>query len=243
MPETPGSRKDHAFKALAIVGVVAVLALCVFAAVKLVSLVPTIFSLGSGPEVDVVDETDTEDDPSSVVIIDEPRSIDDEDETPGRVSGDSTSRPATTTPSRPSTPRPTPQPETYTETYTYIPTSNPNGYTDLATRVVGVGYIRSGRFVTATRIDNSDTAAIQIEIKNIGTKTSERFDLDIELPTGNEYSLDDEAGLKPNERVILTVSFDPKDLEGIESFDGEVSVSRDTKTNNNRFSGTMRFED
>lgn len=245
MPENDknGNRREQAFKALAVVGVVAVLALCVFAAVKLVSLAPDILFLGSQNE----DQTTTtdEDDDSSVVIIDEPRPIDDEDDTPGRVSGDATSTPSRPAP-RPTptpTPRPTPQPETYTETYTYIPTSDPNGITDLQARVVSVGYISGGRFVPSTRIDTSDTAAIQIEVKNIGTKTSERFDLDMELPTGNEYLLEGELGLKPNERVVFTVSFDPRDLEGVESFDGEVTVSRDAKTNNNRFSGTMRFED
>lgn len=249
MPEDKigeNKNRERAFKALAIVGFTAVIALCIFAAVKLVQITPNILSFlpsfDRGEETTVVDEG--EDDPTSVTIISDP--VDTSNDRPGRVSGESTDRPATTTPRTPTeqpTPRPQPQPETYTHNYTYIPQSDPNGVTDLAARVFAVGYVRGNTLVPSNSIDTSDTAAIQIEVLNIGTKTSERFDVDMQLPNGDDFVLDNQVGLKPNEKVIISISFDPKDLSGTEYFSGDVSVSGDRNNANNRFSGNMRFED
>lgn len=138
---------------------------------------------------------------------------------------------------------PTPTPEPRTRTVTYIPISNPNGYTDLQISVLATGSMRGRIFIPAIVADADDDAAIVVEVKNIGTKTSERWDLDIELPNGEDFTLNNEKGLRPNEREILTIQFDASDLDGHESFEGRVDVDQDFFSANDRFRGVMRFRD
>lgn len=142
-----------------------------------------------------------------------------------------------------STPKPkTPAKPVYKTVYVpYIPVSLDNGVVDLAVTVVGTGYVKGKTFYPSITVDNDSDATIQIEVRNIGTKTSDEWDIDIELPNGDDYSRDNRKGLKPNEREILTIIFDAEDETGIERFDGKVSVDDDVATSNNRFSGTMRF--
>lgn len=136
---------------------------------------------------------------------------------------------------------PLPEPQTRWHTFTYIPISNPYGVTDLQVTVLGAGQISGRTFFPQPFIDNDSTGAIQIEVKNIGTRTSEEWDLTVELPNGEEYELDDEDELKPNERMIIVIGFDPENRTGIRSFEGRVSTSRDTNTLNNNFFGVVEL--
>lgn len=115
---------------------------------------------------------------------------------------------------------------------TQIPQSDPKGFVDLAVS-----------YASGNTIDADGDATIKIEVKNLGTKTSKEWDLTVELPDGLEYGLEDEKGLKPNERATITIEFDASDLDGTETIEAEVSVSDDTKKSNNSFEKTVRFED
>ncbi|NCN52408.1 hypothetical protein GW943_01205 [Candidatus Parcubacteria bacterium] len=240
--------KGRLVTGLTILGFIAVLALCVFAAVKLVQLTPNIFSSLANVTVGTQDEsdstvatTDTTNGPSTVTIIRNPATSTPPTVTPATSTPQQ--RPPVTPPTTPQQPpvTPQPQPETYTYNYTYLPTSDPNGYTDLVARVYATGYVRNHTFVESPYVDTNDTAAVQISVKNTGTKTSDRFDVDITLPTGDDFSLDNQAGIQPNEEVIITFSFDPRSLSGTRSFDGRVSVSNDVNVSSNSFYGTVQF--
>ena len=90
-------------------------------------------------------------------------------------------------------------------TYT-IPTSDPNGRTDLGVRFLDAGNIVGNSFVPGAIEQNSD-GAVQFEVKNYGTKTSDDWEFSLSLPNGGTYSDDDQVELKPNERAIITVGF------------------------------------
>ena len=113
---------------------------------------------------------------------------------------------------KPETPRPTkPAPVVETPTYTYaLPVSNPNGFTDLATRFLNVGEINNNKFMVGT-IARNDSGAFQFEIKNIGTKTSEPWGYTVTLPDGDIYTSPKQAALKPNERAVISLGFDTPD--------------------------------
>lgn len=142
--------------------------------------------------------------------------------------------PVTTTPTTPRTPTTyTPgKPVTTIKYVTQIPKSNPNGFTDLAIS-----------YTSGNTVDAEDDTTITIEVINLGTKTSKDWDLTVELPDGLEYELENEDGLKPNERATITIEFDASDLDGTEIIEAEVRVSDDTKKSNNSFRKTVRFED
>jgi len=142
------------------------------------------------------------------------------------------------TPTTPSTPA---EPTYRTVQFTYIPVSLDNGFTDLRTTVLATGYIKGRSFYPSFVVDNDSRAAIQVEVKNLGTKTSDRFDLDVELPNGDDYTADNQQGLKPNERVVFTIEFDAEDETGDETFEADVQVDHDKNDRNNRVRGTMRF--
>lgn len=127
------------------------------------------------------------------------------------------------------------------QTKTVIPQSDPNGYTDLRVSVLGTGTVNHGVFEPTSVVDSGERGIIVVEVRNIGTKTSDRWDFDMELPNGGDYSFDNESGLKPNERLVLTIEFDTDDLDGKEWFEGSVDVRHDINDENNDFEGTMRF--
>jgi len=151
---------------------------------------------------------------------------------------DDVEEPTEPVPTTPATPKKPVQKMVYIP---YVPISLDNGYTDLKATVVGIGYVKGKTFYPSLTIDNDDDAAIQIEVRNIGTKTSEEWDIDIELPNGEDYSRDNRKSLKPNEREIITIVFEAKDETGFEEFDGKISVDNDTDRTNNNFGGVMQF--
>ena len=129
--------------------------------------------------------------------------------------------------------KPTPaKPVTTIKYVSQIPTSDPKGYSDLAIKLL-----------SSTSIDADEDAEIKIEVKNLGTKTSEEFDVTIELPDGSTEKITNEKGLKPNERATYTIEFDASELEGRETIEGEVEVDEDKMNANNSFETSVRIED
>jgi hypothetical protein len=149
--------------------------------------------------------------------------------------------PVTETPTTPTTPTTPPEPE-YTQEYVYaIPTSDPNGKTNLAARYLFVGEIKNNAFVPGALEEGKD-GAIQFEVKNIGTKTSKTWSFTVSLPGGGEYKSESQTALKPNERAVLTIGFTGADVRS-HTFDVEVDVASDSNTANNDFSHKVTFVD
>lgn len=125
----------------------------------------------------------------------------------------------------------------YVQEYIYgIPVSNPKGFVDLSTRFVGVGVINSnGIFTNVLAIDNDTIGAVQFEVKNFGTKTSDTWNFIATLPNGDTYTSETQAALKPNERTIITLGFAIPNTTGTKSFNAVVTVNSDTKLSNNSF--------
>jgi cell division septation protein DedD len=124
----------------------------------------------------------------------------------------------------------------YTQKPVYsIPTSNPNGFTDLSVAFVGSGILVDQTFKSTGVIDNDETGAIKFEVKNIGTKTSNTWTYSAKLPNGETYTSTSQAALKPNEQAIITLGFTMGDDTGAKRYNVEVSVTPDSNRNNNSF--------
>lgn len=146
-------------------------------------------------------------------------------------------KPAPTTPTKPTTPlKPTPTP---TKPVSTLPTSDPKGFTDLAVRSLGAGTILNNQFVNLGTITSGGASAIQIEVRNLGTKTSQSFSFTATLPNGTTYVSKSQKGLKPNERAVLTIGFNMTDDTGVQPFDVTLKVTGDTKLTNNSFTGAV----
>lgn len=153
-----------------------------------------------------------------------------------------TPTPAPATP--PSTPRPTPKPIVISTPIYGIPVSNPKGITDVGVRLLGIGSVdSSNRFTASTVIDNDTKGAIQFEIKNFGTKTSESFTYIVTLPNGSEYESPTQTALKPNERMVATIGFEAAAVKGVKSFGVTIDVKGETNKANNQFSAKVSIVD
>ena len=133
------------------------------------------------------------------------------------------------------TPKPTPKPVVVSTPIYSIPVSNPNGFTDIGVRILALGTIINNKFIPANTIDNDELGAVQFEIKNIGTKTSNSFTYTATLPNGTTYTSPTQTALKPNERIVTTIGFETYDLTGVESFAVEINVTGDRNNSNNQF--------
>ncbi len=149
---------------------------------------------------------------------------------------------ATTTPTQPATttivesPKPVTKPTpVYEYTYEYeIPTSDPNGYTDLEVTYIGIGRLNSnGDYVSTGRLTTKQDGAIQFSVKNIGTKTSEDWYFTAKLPGDINYESSKQTGLKPNEKSLLTISFPAVDEEKLYTYSLSTKTTRDTNSKNN----------
>ncbi len=139
-------------------------------------------------------------------------------------------------PTKPVTPA---VPVVETPTYTYaLPVSNPNGFTDLATRFLNVGDIVNGKFVAGS-IERDDNGAFQFEVKNIGTKTSDSWSYTVALPDGDTYTSPKQTALKPNERAVISLGFDTPD-KASHTFVVVVKVE-DKTSSNNSFKKVVNF--
>lgn len=153
---------------------------------------------------------------------------------------------------KPPVPAPTPTPilvpapkPVFVQTPVYaIPVNNPNGYTDLGITFIGVGTIDSAnRFTNTGTIDNDTRGALQVQIKNTGTKTSNPFSFTVALPNGSTYASGEQAALKPNERSVITLGFEVANLIGIQSFKGMVTIVGNTNAANDTFAGAVTIVD
>ena len=148
-----------------------------------------------------------------------------------------------------SNPKPTtiPKPPVYTTVpkVTYvIPVSNPNGFVDLQVTYLGIGTLSGTKFTPAMTLDlDSSNAAMQFEIKNIGTKTSASWSYEAELPADINYTSPTQKELKPNERAIITLGFDGLTQDGIETVRIEATTSGDKSTANNTVTKTVQVVD
>ncbi len=159
--------------------------------------------------------------------------------TPEVVPTPKPSKPATTT--TPVAVKPTMPKPIYIQTPIYgIPVSNPNGTVDLAVRSLGAGTINSlNQFVNVGTINGSVDSAIQFEIKNTGTKTSDTFTFVATLPNGTIYTSPVQVALKPNERTVISLGFSMSNDKGVKPFSAIVSVASDTNTKNNSFTSAV----
>jgi hypothetical protein len=148
---------------------------------------------------------------------------------------------AQTNPTTPTNPTVQPEPE-YTQEFVYaIPTSDPNGRTDLGTRYLFVGEITNNQFVPRALKQDED-GAIQFEVKNFGTKTSKSWKFVVSLPGGSTFESDSQVPLKPNERAVLTIGFNGTDVNS-HSFKVEVEEATDSNSTNDTFSQRVTFID
>jgi hypothetical protein len=147
----------------------------------------------------------------------------------------------TTSPTITQTHTATPAEPVYQQEYTYaIPTSNPNGRTDLGITYLGTGNIVDRQFLPGL-VERGETGAIQFEIRNYGTKTSGNWEYTVILPNGDTYRSSEQAPLKPNERALLSMSF-PAATANSHTFIATVSERTDRNQLNNTFSQTVRFQ-
>jgi hypothetical protein len=159
---------------------------------------------------------------------------------------------ATTTPSTP-TPTPTTKP---TPGVVVAPNPKPTpkpaapaalptlGYTDLQITYLGAGRVVGGSFVPSTTFDEDSAVAFSFQVKNIGTRTSEDWTYDLELPEDETYHSDLQAPLRPSEYAIFTVGFNlSEDTDDTAHLSGSVTTGRDTVTSNNTFSTRVEVTD
>ena len=160
----------------------------------------------------------------------------------GEVLGEEAVKEDVPTSATPATPAPKPKPvvvaQPVTEYVYEIPVSNPNGFTDLATRFFNVGDIVNGKFVAGS-IERDDTGAFQFEVKNIGTKTSGTWTYTVTLPDGDTYTSPKQTALKPNERAVISLGFDTPD-QASHTFVVVVKIE-DKTSSNNSFKKVVNF--
>ena len=156
--------------------------------------------------------------------------------------------PATPTPTvtpkptpAPAKPVPTPIPST-SQTITYMPISYANGFTDLKISFAGMGSYTNNIFVPVGEYDNDVRGGLKVEVKNIGTKTSEDWTFTVKLPDGTTYTSDKQTGLKPNEKAVFTLGFDfDTDFTAkTATITGSVATKSDTNAKNDSFSWSAK---
>lgn len=106
------------------------------------------------------------------------------------------------------------------------PQSDPNGFTDLSVTMTDMG-------------GSTYSNTIRFTVKNIGTKTSQDWSFDVDLPSPNDdYASTRYAGLKPQEYMVFTMSFSDSDRDGRITVTAD--VSGDANSANNRASLNIR---
>ncbi len=128
----------------------------------------------------------------------------------------------------------------YTTIETYsVPQSDPNGYTDLEISFIAVGRMSSDdRFYPGESLSEGDRGAIQFQVKNIGTKTSDVWQFLTELPSGAVTESQMQEPLQPKEYAILTVAFTAPS-SGTKQIGAAVNNSVDATSYNNSFKTTV----
>lgn len=169
--------------------------------------------------------------------------VTDPDTTPAAVAPKPAPTTGSTQGTSPTTPTPVPQPPRVVTHYIWeVPESDPKGDVDLAVSHIAVGVIDNGIFYARPELEEGEAGAIRFEVKNIGTKTSDRWSYEVELPTGETYDSGNQKALKPNERSTITLSFSGLE-EGREDFSVDVTTRGDINTKNNDYERSVRIVD
>lgn len=163
---------------------------------------------------------------STVTVVNDEVAMHEETPTEGSVLGESDDT------SKEDTPVVVTKPSTPTPVYT-LPTSDPNGYSDLKTTFIATGRIVGGKFVKDSLKQNEE-GALQFEIQNIGTKLSEKWSYSVLLPDSETYTSPLQAPLMPTERVIISIGF-PTDNDSSHAFAVVVAEASDKNLTNNTF--------
>jgi hypothetical protein len=151
-------------------------------------------------------------------------------------------KPAPAAPKPTVTPKPTyttPKPTTtYVQkvpvTTTSFPISNPYGYTDLDVSLV-----------VPSTMDAGEEETIQVMVKNIGTKTSKDWKVEVSYPAEGDdtFTSKAQAPLLPGERATMTIRFTTTDRDGTKTVKAKVTTSGDSKNSNNSVSRSVRIDD
>ncbi len=137
------------------------------------------------------------------------------------------------TPPNVTPPTPTPEPQFI---YT-IPASDPLGTPDLAARFLNTGTIANNRFSVGT-LNRNQAGAVEFEVRNLGTKTSDTWTYTITAP-GLTFTSPAQAPLRPSERAVLAVGF-PGSSEQTASITVTVTTAADRTLSNNQFTQPVR---
>jgi len=173
--------------------------------------------------------------PTGVTVVDET------DTEPEPVQNETEQRPTPTSPQTPSTPTPTAGTPTVVTNYIYkIPESDPKGKIDLQVTHLGVGTMKNGVFTPTAKLEEDVSGAVRFEIKNIGTKTSDSWSYEAELPSDISYESGSQKALKPNERVVITLGFDGITRTGTETIKVDVTASGDINKANNNYTWAVQ---
>ncbi len=180
---------------------------------------------------------------NAAVPFSDERSKNDSDK---RVSEITLPKPTPTKDTHLTTPTPNPIPHTQTNAriVALTPESFQNGFTDLKMSYQGIGVVDStNNFVPKATLGKNDRGALQFYVKNIGTKTSEKWSYTLTLPGGLTYTSDMQPPLTPNERAAFTVQFDLKNVRTVSaSLGGFVTTPSDSEKNNNSFSWSVKID-
>jgi len=140
---------------------------------------------------------------------------------------------------------PTPKPTGYYTvpvSTTGYQASNPNGFTDLDVKLIGVGTMSNGVFHAKSTLEKNDDAAMQFSVKNIGTKTSSDWTYKASFPSEDDtYTSGKQSSLLPGERAIVTIRFTTDDETGTETAKVSVTGGNDTKSGNNSDSKSVKI--
>ena len=202
-------KTSTATKALALVGLLAILGAILFGVVKLVQISFPANADSPAAVIESQERVTNED------YIPEPEIVEPEpEEVPEEIP-------------EPAAPQPV-----------YVPQ-----YTDLQLSIQNMGFISGGTLFRSSIIDSNIRGGIQFAVKNIGTRYSNTWSMDINLPNGENYRVNTQPGLAPGETAFITIGFDPDGRDGTYTFNGRITSYGESTNSNNYISGSMTFID
>lgn len=220
-------------KILASVGLIVVLAFGVWGGVQIIKSAPSIFStLLSSLTASVINIT-------SVFIPSETNKNTPEEESPveDEKSSDNNND---TLPTQVTQTKGQEINDTYMFSDGNIVISDPNGFVDLSVIILRTGILdkTTNEFIATSSIQLSDRVAIQFEVINEGTKTSDGWAFNAVLPTFPHHIFQSKGqqALGPGDRIEFTLGFDSVaglgEREIIINVDPTGSINESTKSNN-----------
>jgi len=112
-------------------------------------------------------------------------------------------------------------------------------FVDLATTYISAGEIIDGAFVPGP-VSVQNAGALQFAVKNMGTKTSDGWIYQADLPTGNIYESPIQQVLLPGERAVITIGF-PAGAINPHTFTVYTAEDNDLNSTNDSFSRLITF--